>query len=427
MLIIADDLSGAADCAIASVSTGLSAVVAFGDFKHDMMSEVLSIDCGTRHLEPAIAAERVARVLRRYTPNPELLVFKKLDSTLRGNVGGELYAILEERRRSSSADRRIVAVMAPAFPAEGRTTVDGYQLVHGTALQKSEIWKNEELLGLSHVPSVLAMAGLRSMPLGLELVRSGEASLREAMKNLAVLADVLVCDVETDEDLRAIADASLVLGRETVWAGSAGLAYYLPHAAGLSGGISPIELPKLASGPTLIVIGSMSSVSCEQAILLERASHITTMYLSPEALIAGPQSPLWIEYARNIAAMLQSGHDILVVLKAGKRLDSSKSRLLSSALGRMMSSFADDIGALVASGGETARAILDAWGITSLRMIGEVEPGLPFSITEGWNRPLPLLTKAGAFGNPQTLLHCWQFLQDLDRDTTSAYSTRRGP
>ncbi|MEO8734997.1 MAG: four-carbon acid sugar kinase family protein, partial [Edaphobacter sp.] len=114
MLIIADDLSGAADCAIACIGSGLSAVVAFDDLDRDLTSEVLSIDCDTRHLSPAAAADRVARVLRRYTPDPELLVFKKLDSTLRGNVGAELSAILEERRNSGSAGSRIVVVMAPA-------------------------------------------------------------------------------------------------------------------------------------------------------------------------------------------------------------------------------------------------------------------------------------------------------------------------
>jgi uncharacterized protein YgbK (DUF1537 family) len=50
-----------------------------------------------------------------------------------------------------------------------------------------------------------------------------------------------------------------------------------------------------------------------------------------------------------------------------------------------------------------------------LRLVKELEPGLPFSITENWTRRLPVITKAGDFGNPQTLVHCRQFLRDLDR------------
>jgi uncharacterized protein YgbK (DUF1537 family) len=426
MLIIADDLSGAADCAIACVSSGLSAVVAFGDGHRDLTGEVLSIDCDTRHLNSAAAAHRVAEVFRGYMPDPDLLVFKKLDSTLRGNVGAELFAILEERRRSGSADRRIVALMAPAFPAGGRTTVDAQQLVHGIPLHESEIWRYQGSLGSTHIPSVLAMAGLRSAPLGLELVRSGNASLRQGMKALATSADVLVCDVETDEDLRAIADSSVVLGRETVWAGSAGLAYHLPLASGLFGRSSAVEVPALASGPTLIVIGSMSSVSREQVALLEDASHISTVHLSPRVLLAGPQSSQWTEHERKISMALQSGRDTLVVLKAGELLDFSESRVLSSALGTIMKPVAGVVGALVASGGETARAILDAWGIKSLRMIREVEPGLPFAVAEGWDRSLPVLTKAGAFGSLRTLLHCSEFLHTLERGTKSAYTAQKG-
>lgn len=426
MLIIADDLSGAADCAVACVGSGLSAVVAFGDLDRDQASEVLSIDCDTRHLTSSAAANRAARVLRRYTPDPELLVFKKLDSTLRGNVGAELSAILEERRNSSRGKDRIVAVMAPAFPAGGRTTIDGQQLVHGTPLHQSETWRHQRSRGPTHIPSVLAMAGMRPTPVGLELVRSGDAALRQTMTALAATADVLVCDVEIEADLRAIANASLVLGRETVWAGSAGLAYHLPLAAGLFGKTSAVEAPTLAFGPTLMVIGSRSSVSRDQIGLLEEVSRISSIHLSPRVLIAGAQSLQRREYARKIAESLHSGRDTLVVLNRNELLDSSESQLLSSAIGTITRRLSGAIGALVASGGETARAILDRWGIQSLRMIGEVEPGLPFAVTEGWSRSLPVLTKAGAFGSPHTLLHCWQFLNALDRGLETTYSAQEG-
>jgi len=59
--------------------------------------------------------------------------------------------------------------------------------------------------------------------------------------------------------------------------------------------------------------------------------------------------------------------------------------------------------------------VLQTWGVTGLRLVKELEPGLPFSITENWGRRLPVITKAGDFGNPQTLVHCRQFLHDLDR------------
>ena len=63
------------------------------------------------------------------------------------------------------------------------------------------------------------------------------------------------------------------------------------------------------------------------------------------------------------------------------------------------------MGALVSTGGETARALLSAMHYRALRLAGEIEPGVPLSIAVG-PRALPVITKAGAFGNPDTLLHC---------------------
>jgi len=73
------------------------------------------------------------------------------------------------------------------------------------------------------------------------------------------------------------------------------------------------------------------------------------------------------------------------------------------------------LGGLVATGGDTARAILDALGIHRLRLVGEVEPGLPFSVADDWVRPLPVITKAGAFGSLQSLVRCREFLSRLER------------
>jgi len=72
----------------------------------------------------------------------------------------------------------------------------------------------------------------------------------------------------------------------------------------------------------------------------------------------------------------------------------------------------DKIGALIATGGETARAVLTASGITGLRMLREVEPGVPLSVSAG-ARQIPVITKSGSFGNRETLAHCVKVLRGL--------------
>jgi uncharacterized protein YgbK (DUF1537 family) len=62
----------------------------------------------------------------------------------------------------------------------------------------------------------------------------------------------------------------------------------------------------------------------------------------------------------------------------------------------------------VLTGGETARAVLGARRIRALRLLGEVEPGVPFAMAPDGTL---ICTKAGAFGGPQTLARCVARLQ----------------
>jgi 4-hydroxythreonine-4-phosphate dehydrogenase len=117
----------------------------------------------------------------------------------------------------------------------------------------------------------------------------------------------------------------------------------------------------------------------------------------------------------QIMQSLQSSRDVLLILSGGEHCSKYDEQVLPHALSDLVSKCAPFIGGLVATGGETARAVLDALGIHRLRLLGEVEPGLSFSVADCWARPLPIITKAGAFGSPQALVRCRDFLRELER------------
>ena len=188
------------------------------------------------------------------------------------------------------------AVLAPAFPATGRTTLNGRQHIYGKPLEESGPGRDERMPARSDIAGLLREAHLRPALLGLDLLRrelppGGSGALRDAMKAMAQDADVLVCDAETGEDLRRIADASMVLGRGTVWAGSAGLASHLPPAAGLTHDSVNSQGRQLAAGPALFVVGSGSAISREQVEVLASRSDTIVLRIPPEVLMAGDQSP----------------------------------------------------------------------------------------------------------------------------------------
>ena len=93
--------------------------------------------------------------------------------------------------------------------------------------------------------------------------------------------------------------------------------------------------------------------------------------------------------------------DLVVTVEAAA--DTAEDDRVVAALGCLLGSSAKLVGGLVVTGGETAAALFRAWGISGLRLIDEIEPGVPRSVAEGACAGLPVVTKAGSFGDAATL------------------------
>ncbi|MEO6911466.1 MAG: four-carbon acid sugar kinase family protein [Edaphobacter sp.] len=410
VLILADDLSGAADCGIACINAGLNTIVSLDLFSDGFKVEVLSVDADTRSLSAAAAAERMRCLVQVHAEDPALLLFKKIDSTLRGHLGPELAAVLAARR---AIIKTAVAIMAPAFPVNGRTTVGGMHYIHGRPLHETEIWKNQNMIGKAYIPQMFEGSGLTCTCLDLSTVRSGHEALVRAAHRAAQASDVLVCDAETDGDLLAIARCATDLREQAVWVGSAGLAHQLPRATGF--GIKAEDVvPHLpaTSGSILFVIGSTSGTTKQQAVTLLSSSDIHGIVVPPEVLLDGPEGPDWSAFTNDLYEAVNQGEDVILVCGAEPQVDVIDRSRLSIALAEMTASLHGRVGALVASGGETARKVLDRWGVQTLQLHGELERGVPVSSAViGGSLPLTVITKAGDFGQPYTLMHCREWLK----------------
>jgi 4-hydroxythreonine-4-phosphate dehydrogenase len=395
LTIVADDLSGAADCAVVCAARGLSAVVALTPGGPGRDADVWSVDGDTRAMSGEAAAAAVEALA---CASESGLLFKKLDSTLRGHVGAELAAILRARRR---ARPDAVAILAPAFPALGRTTVEGRQRLHGEPLEASEIWRRE---GRGGNASLIDMTRAHGLAAALLPLRGGAATMGE----LAAGADVLVCDAETDADLAAIARASLGLGRAAIWAGSAGLAGWLVEAAGLARPARPTPLPAV-SGSRLLVVGSRSSVARRQAAVVAAMAGVVSIATDPtasrEALVASGA-------AAALAGALEAGRDVIVWQPDLADEAASGDPRRCAGLASLLAERSQSIGALLATGGDTARRLLEALGVEALELVEELEPGAPLSLAFG-RRRFPVITKAGAFGDEATLANCLSRLRAL--------------
>lgn len=423
VVIIADDLSGAADCASAFVKAGLETLVVIdrqaGQSADTETAQVISIDADTRRLPAAEAARIHLELFNRYRSAGQLL-YKKIDSTLRGNFAEELGSII---------DRAGLAIVAPAFPQAGRFTRNGHQYLNDMPLERTEIWRGEGIAGVAHIPGMLARHGIRTASIGINEIRQGAQGLRALFETLAKDGvQAVVCDVEADTDLQAIARASISLSVPRFWVGSAGLANHLPaavhttaHAAANAVPVAPIE----TGGSILTVVGSLSSVSRAQAEYLFAAARMERVDVPPGVLRQGQSHPRWQELRNTLEMPLREKRDLLIMIAMEEPVNMGEGLQLCQALASLVAPLAGHIGAVISTGGETARAVLSAMGSKGLRLIGEIEPGVPLSVAAGI-KPIPVITKAGAFGSRETLLRCYETLRQARAESSNAGSSNAG-
>jgi D-threonate/D-erythronate kinase len=385
--VIADDLTGAADCAVAGAAHGLDAVVVRGSETGPPDTQVLAIDAATRGMTVDAAAARTAGLLgahvRRGRPR---VLYKKMDSPLRGHVGAELAAVLRVWRSLDPTRRSAVAILAPAFPATGRTTIGGRQHVNGAVLPQD-------------LAAMVSAAGLRTA-----LVGRGGRHAGEIRAAATAGADVWICDAETEEDLRGIAAVAASRGPSVVWAGSGGLARHAPAAIGLESQPLVVRAAVRAVAPILFVVGSLCRVSREQAAGLRAEEGVCSMEVPPQTLATGPGSREWSASTAGVNAAMEAGHDVVLSITSLGQSDETEDPRLAMALARFAAPHAMRSGGLVLTGGDTARSVLDTLGIGWLRVVGEIEPGVSMCVSG--SSPRPIVTKAGAFGDHETLRRC---------------------
>ncbi|MBO2464338.1 four-carbon acid sugar kinase family protein [Actinomadura violacea] len=368
-VIVADDLTGAADSvvAFAGAAVALDPENAWPD------ACVVAADTDSRYAPPEVARARVRAAVRR-AERAGARVVKKIDSTLRGHVAAEVAAAAE------ALGARLV-VVAPAFPATGRTTLGGVVHVDGRPLPERRHGGD--------VAALLGEAGMRVRTMGLAQLREPGLDAR-----FAQTGGVIVCDGETDADLDAVAAA---VPEGALLVGSGGV------TAALAGRARAPRAVRAKSGPSLVVVGSYSDLARSQRLALIEAGW-TPVTLRPDG--PGPD-----EAGKAVRDALTRG-DVVLSVDPDAPVDRSRAFATARALAQAAAAAAPDAAVLAATGGETARAVLAALGASELRPVGEPEPGVVASRVPGTDALF--VTKAGAFGDRETLARVLRAVSDQE-------------
>ncbi|HYA43912.1 MAG TPA: four-carbon acid sugar kinase family protein, partial [Syntrophobacteraceae bacterium] len=252
MGILADDLTGALDTGVQFREKGFATFVPLKFSYPFPDAPALVFNSESRHLGGEMAYEMVRRICKKLNGR---VLYKKIDSTLRGNVGWEIEAMLDELGYKK-------AILAPSYPAQGRTVEDGILKVNGIPLHRTSFGKEfKDPLRSSSIPKQL------EKEIGEDISHIGGKELSQVPGSLAsriLRAEerIVLIDAKTSNDLRCIARAWILVKDEVLACGSAGLAKEIPVRS------SPFTKKSVnfenVREPFLIVSGSRNQKTLDQ-------------------------------------------------------------------------------------------------------------------------------------------------------------------
>ncbi|MDW5378101.1 four-carbon acid sugar kinase family protein [Halomonas sp. HP20-15] len=375
--IVADDLTGAMDAAAPFARRGARTGVVIAPehlaevIGRDDLPEVLAINTESRHLSASEAAARVAEACGALLPLAPRVLFKKIDSTLRGNVVAECLAA----RRSSQRG----LLISPAVPAQGRTLHDGQVFVHGAPLAATDYGRDARSVPpVEPLPTLFARQGLV-----IPVIPAGE------MPNET---DVIV-DALNEADLRVLARRMLATPGRWLVVGAAGLseALAVESCPSPSGPVPPA--PPLDN--VLIAVGSRCDQARRQvACLCEAVPSLPIIHAMEKSGAAQP------------AAARQK-----LVLPGSQSSPGYTSEQVAQGMARCVEGLLDtqpgQAPLLFLTGGDTAMAVLARLGVRQVELAGEWASGVAWGWLDG-DRQRPIMTKAGGFGDDALLMRLGQ-------------------
>lgn len=415
LAVIADDLTGANDTALQFAKRGIKSSV-----KIDLMGcaptaaegSVVVADSDSRDLDARAAYEKVRGICTRMRAYEPTSVFKKIDSTLRGNIGAEIAA-------AADVFRPALVVIAPAYPVNRRTTMGGRHLMDGVPLELTEIARAPKTpVKESYIPQLLRRQApeARLGVLDYRVVSAGAAAIAaETARLRAAGMRWIVSDIVEERNFTALMDA-LRGERDILWVGSAGLADHLPYFYGWQGAAQePIEA---RAGAVLVCAGSVSHTTQLQVKRLKECADVAELRFDTEKILTDGAAAA--AYERALKDLLQDGRDVLLtsaqsdseVKRAvsvgrahgltGKEVSEKIAGIFAAVIGRLGLS---GIAGLVLTGGDTAVHICRALGVDAIEILREIEPGVPLgAMRSGAAERVYVATKAGAFGDADTFL-----------------------
>lgn len=425
-IIIADDLTGANDTALQYFKNGCSTKIiidCYQDFSDVESADIWAISTESRNISKEEAVDRVLIVANKLKESLGVENFyKKIDSTLRGNAGVEIIAMLE-------ATQKDAAIIAPAYVEEGRTTIGGYQLLNGIPIERTQCALDPKApIYESYIPDILKKDLNTKFDdlidvVGLKTVTKGAGPITLKIKELIQKGKkLIVVDAASAVDLEQIALAINKSSYNLLPCGSAGLANAFNKIIGENAALEHIQhIPDL---PRMFVSGSATQLSAAQIQKLkDENKNIFFVDLMAKDVIKEPEEAL----VDMICAKLDAGFDVVVHSSEihKETLDDETSSVLIDAgiaqnefPGRITDFLSDltrEINLkskfiLIMIGGETSYKCASSIKSAYFEVLDMILPAIPLCMDMHGKI---IVTKSGNFGNSNTLIEILNYFDRL--------------
>lgn len=424
LLIIADDFTGANDAGLqlAKKSAPVKVLFSWNCATQSDEHQVLVINTDSRAVSAELAAKRVGQAIAAYGEfSHSGYLYKKIDSTLRGNLGAEITAILSSGYAS-------FAIVAPALPTLGRTTIDGCCYINGISLMDTEFISDPK----TPVVSANIKACLQqqtSLPIAeISLSQLRDGNLIETLNQLInEQIAIVVIDAATESDLKLIGLSLNHLSVKPLLVGSAGLINEIPFVPNTDAVNS--ENGNNDTGPALIIAGSMSEITQQQINYVQRRNLADVVDIEVDSLLSLSSDRLIQSYAEQVLKIInQQRHCIVRTTQHPQQRQRivdlcHQYQLTRTELGERISEFFGQLTALILSqitvggvmltGGDIAISAANALGSSGFLIKGEVAPCIPYGfLLTGSIGQTPVITKAGGFGSEAALAEVLLFIEE---------------
>lgn len=429
--IVADDLTGANDTALQFFIKGSNTEIIFeaenyNDFHPNVSTWALTTE--TRNIDAKDAAEAVWQNAKKMKDHLSIENFyKKIDSTLRGNIAVETLAMLE-------AIEYDAAIIAPAFIQEGRITMGGYQLVKGVPIERTDAARDTYApIYDSYIPDILKKQVNENLhdtidTIGFKTVVKGAFSIStELNKKIENGKKLIILDAVSSVDLEQIALAIEKCKYKILPVGSAGLANALSNIW-LPAKDSESVMKQLPVLPKLILSGSKTSITSAQLNRLSLDDNIENLYIIDLTLNDILDNNL--DIAKRI--IQNFGKNNIVVVHVSKldeelELDESKKRLIDEGISKEVlagkitdylaeiaketESSSDFI--LITLGGETSYKCTKAINCEYLQVVDSILPAIPLCMDSNAKF---IVTKSGNMGAASTLVDIINYFKNHEKE-----------